>query len=296
MRQWSISAHNTVRRCQRQFFFKYLMAWHNAKDAVRSEAYYLNQLRGLQEWRGHVVHLALEQFFVPSLKKRKMICCEELTEATLRLAERQFLFSQRGDYKRGDTDKKALDYLALREHEYGIAIQGNQLERIYQQIRCCYEFLYSQAKFLNFLQHADWHEAEPPLDFYFDRQKIAAKLDLVVRYKGSKLCVVDWKIAESQTSDYSAQLQLYAMAALSKWPAFKVEDLLLVEANLLQGEIRKHAIDGDGLLEIEDLIFRSLSDIRALTSDRPYSEQDITDSISPTALAPATFATLKDYV
>jgi hypothetical protein len=277
MRQWSISAHNTVRRCQRQFFFRYLMAWHNAKDAGRSEAYHLKQLRGLQEWRGHVVHLALERFFVPSLKQRKMISREALTEATLQLAERQFLFSKGGDYKRGDADKKALDYLALREHEYGIAIQDDHLEKIYQQIRRCYEFLYSQATFLNFLQRADWHEAEPPLAFYFDGQKIAAKLDLVVRYKGSKLCIIDWKIAESQTSDYSRQLQLYAMAALNKWPAFKVEDLVLVEANLLQEEIRKHAIDRDGLLEIEDLIFQSLSDIRALTGNRPYSGQDLAD-------------------
>jgi hypothetical protein len=277
MRQWSISAHNTVRRCQRQFFFKYLMAWHNAKDSDRREAYLLNQLRGLEEWRGHVVHLALEHYFVPLLKEGKMLSCEALTAETLQLAERQFLFSQRGDYKRTGSDKKELDYLALREHEYGIAIPNDRLEAIYQQIRRCYEFLYSQTQFLDFLQRADWYESEPSLDFYLDEQRIIAKLDLVVRYRGSKLCIIDWKVGDSQTSDYSRQLQLYAMAALKKWPGFKVEDLLLVEANLLQQEIKKHPIDADGLLEIEDFIFRSLSDIKALTANRPYPEQDLSD-------------------
>ncbi len=237
----------------------------------------LNKLRGLDEWRGHVVHLALEHHFVPSLKERRMLSCEELTAETLRLAERQFLFSQRGNYKKAEGDKNGLDYLALREHEYGLAIRDDRLETIYQQIRQCYEFLYSQTRFLDFLQQANWYTSEPGLDFYLDGQKIIAKLDLVLSYRNSKLCIIDWKIGESQTSDYSRQLELYAMAALKKWPNFKVEDLLLVEANLLQGEIKKHSIDADGLLEIEDFIFRSLSDIKALTANRPYPEQELSD-------------------
>jgi len=82
MKQWSISAHNSVRRCQRQFFFKQQMACHNAKDPLRREAHLLCQLKGLEEWRGHVVHQALETFFVPSLERGGLISCEELTVIT----------------------------------------------------------------------------------------------------------------------------------------------------------------------------------------------------------------------
>jgi hypothetical protein len=253
------------------------MAWHNARDVDRREAFLLSPLRGLAEWRGHVVHLALENYFVPSLKQRKMLSREALEAETLQLAERQFLYSQRGDYKREEADKQDPNYLALREHEYGIAIRDEQIEEIRQQIRRCYDYLYSQTRFLDFLQHANWYSSEPRLDFYFEGQKIVAKLDLVVGYSNSKLCIIDWKIGESQTSDYSRQLQLYAMVALKKWASYKIGDLVLVEANLLQGEIIKHPIDDDGLLEIEDFIYCSLSEISALTGNRPYNEQDLGD-------------------
>lgn len=255
------------------------MAWHNAKDPRRREAYLLSQLKGIEEWRGHVVHLALETFFVPSLEKHSLISCAVLTNETLRLAEEQFRFSERGDYKKDGVTKSAnkLNHLALREHEYGIPISNNNVSETYEQIRQCYEFLYSQEKFLNFLQGGEWYSAEPNLLFKFNGQNCVAKLDLVLKYNHSKLCIIDWKIGESLTSDYSRQLQFYALAALQKWSGFKASDLLLVEANLLQGKIETHRIDENRLLNMEDFIYRSLSDINALLGDQTYPEQDIND-------------------
>ena len=236
-------------------------------------------MKGLEEWRGHVVHQALETFFAPSLERGALIPCEELTEETLRMAEGQDRFSERGDYKKGGVTKSEnkLSYLALREHEYGIPIGDDQLETIFEQIRQCYRFLYSETKFINFLRGGQWYAAEPSLPFRFDGQTCVAKLDLVLKYNHSKLCIVDWKVGESLTSDYSRQLQIYALAALQKWPGFEARDLLLVEANLLQERIKPYRISEEELLEVEDFIYRSLSDIKALIEGRSYEELDIND-------------------
>lgn len=255
------------------------MASHNAKDPIRHEAHILRQLCSLDEWRGKLVHLALERHFIPTLKQGTLISCSDLTKQTLDLAQKQFQFSEQRKYKEAGLTKTAAgDYfLALREHEYEMPVHQADLNAVFEQIRQCYRVLYSQTKFLSFLQSGDWYSAEPFLGFKFNGATINARLDLVIGYSNTKLCIIDWKIGSSKTSDYSQQLRLYAFAALQKWPRYKVEDLLLVEANLLQGKLVKHTVDATQLLKIEDFIYRSLLNVRALTSERKYSLEHLED-------------------
>ncbi len=276
MKQWSISAHNSFKRCQRQFFFKSVMAWHNAKDPDRREAYLLAQLRTIDTWQGHLIHLALERFFVPSLQRKALMSREDLIAATLTLARQQWEFSERRDYRK-DGIHKSDSYLALREHEYGLPISEAEFGAVIEKAKTCYSFLYSHEGFLGFLQKGSWYSSEPLLNFSVDGTLAVARLDLVMGYGEGKLCIIDWKIGESLTSDYSIQLRLYAYAALKKWPRYRVENILLVEANLLQGKLLKHTIDHDGLLQTEDLIYRSLSDIKALGNGNGYQDQHLED-------------------
>ena len=281
MKAWSISAHNSVRRCQHQFIFQQVMASHNARDPDRREAHTLRQLRGLAEWRGHLVHLALERYFIPALKQRRLITKEELTSRTVDLAKRQFRFSKQGKYKEIGVTKTAAgdDFLALREHEYGIAIEEGELDKLFEEVNQCYVFLYAQEKFLSFLGRGKWYATEPTLNFRVSGFLVAARLDLVMAYaSGSRLLIVDWKIGDSQTSDYSRQLRLYALAALHRWPNYRVENLTLVEANLLRGKFTKHLINEAELLKMEDFIYRSCSDIGALLDGHGFELEDLENS------------------
>jgi hypothetical protein len=258
--------------------FQQVMASHNARDPDRREAHMLRQLRSLDEWRGHVVHLAMERYFIPALKRGRLITCEELTSQTLALAEKQFRFSEQGRYKESGLTKTAAgdDFLALREHEYCIEIDQADLDRIFEQIRQCYLYLYAREKFLSFLRKGDWYSTEPTLNFRVAGFSVVARLDLVMGYaSGSKLLIVDWKIGDSQTSDYSQQLRLYAMAALHRWPNYRVENLCLVEANLLQDKFQKHVVNEDELLKMEDFVYRSCSDIEALIAGNGYDPEDL---------------------
>ena len=50
--KWSFSADRCFRRCERQFFFRDIAAWHNARDPMRREAFVLKQLKTLELWHG----------------------------------------------------------------------------------------------------------------------------------------------------------------------------------------------------------------------------------------------------
>jgi hypothetical protein len=255
------------------------MAWHNSREADRREAYILKQLRGLDQWQGNVVHEGLEHFFVPSLKPGPAITCDELVERTCSLAREQFQFSEKQIYKQDGTTKSGSGrtFLALREHEYGIPVSEADLQGVFDTINRCYQVLYSQERFMSFLLSGEWYEPEGLLNVHVDGVSISAKLDLVMGYRRTKLCIVDWKIGESQTADYSRQLRIYALVALKRWPRYRVTDLLLVEANLLQGKLLKHSVREEELTEIRDFIYTSWAAIQALAGDHKYDSQEIAD-------------------
>lgn len=200
-------------------------------------------------------------------------------EQTVALARAQWEFSEKGDYKKEGVTKTEShdDYLILREHEYGLPVSDVEFNTVLENARACYGYLYSHERFIKFLRDGAWYSSEPLLHFYVDGALAVARLDLVLGYGANKLCIIDWKIGESLTSDYSVQLRLYAYAALQKWPRYKAEDVLLVEANLLQGKLIKHKVDEDELLRTEDFVYRSLSDIKALDNGGGYKAQNLED-------------------
>ncbi len=239
----------------------------------------LKQLRGLDQWQGNVVHEGLEYFLVPTLKPGPTVTCDELIERTCNLAREQFRFSEEKLYKQDGTTKSGSGraFLALREHEYGIPVRETALQRVFESITQCYQFLYSQERFMTFLRSGNWYEPEGLLKVLVDGVSVSAKLDLVIGYGKNKLCIVDWKIGESQTADYSRQLRIYALVALKRWPRYRVSDLLLVEVNLLQGKLTKHSVNQGALNEIQDFIYASWGAIRTLTGDHKYQSQQIID-------------------
>ncbi len=258
------------------------MASHNAKDPIRREAFILKQLSSIDEWRGSLVHRAIELYLIASLQQGKIISQNELVEKTIDLAQRQFDFSRKQTYNDPGFKKKDAgdDFLALRKIEYGIPITQKDIDSLFNDIKQCYEYLYSHTRFLKFLQSGYNYLPEYLIPIKFNDYSLVSKLDLVIFYtsnKDEKLCIIDWKTSRSQTSDYSKQLFFYAFAFLKKWRKYNAKDLLLVEANIFQGKITKHLVSEENLLQIEDFIYRSILDIQALTGDHKYNLDNLED-------------------
>ena len=291
MKKWSISAHNCFTSCQRKYFFRYIMAHHNAKDPLRREAYLASQLSSIAAWKGKLVHSALETYFIPSLQRGNLISNDELTQKTLTLAQQQFKFSQQKQYRQaGVTKTKAAGkYLALKIHETENIAHLNIVETVFDEIQQCYQNLYNHHKFISFLVNkADWYETEFRLSFKQNGVTIVGQPDVLIGYSNSsndilaegntdkalhQICIIDWKTGKNPNSDYSTQLYLYALSVVNsrKWSDYDLSDLLLVEASLYQNKFNKLSIDNLQKTEIENFINSSISNIEAVTEDRKYN-------------------------
>lgn len=65
--RWSYSASRSFRQCQRQWFFKNIVASARANEPLRRRAYLLSKLQSVSAWRGKVVDDIISKTLVPSL-------------------------------------------------------------------------------------------------------------------------------------------------------------------------------------------------------------------------------------
>ena len=277
--KWSYTAHNVMRRCQREFAFNQIIASPTAKDAERHEAYVLKQLQPRSAWLGSLVHRVLSTIFLADLRAGQSIDQAKLTTAAQALARRQFTFSAAKQYRVvGQTKGKAKnDYCALFEHEHDLDISQDVLAVLDGKLASCFDHLAGQGEFLASLYAGKQYLAELPLNFKLNGASITATLDLVFLRANGQPTIVDWKIAESETSDYSRQLFIYALAVLrsGRWPAARAEEMELYEANLLKNVVRRHELSTERLAEAEDFIYRSLVERDALFGKGSFKDLDL---------------------
>lgn len=86
--EWSFSTDRRIRRCQRQFFFGSVAAWHNAKDPLRRESFLLSQVKSMDAWRGNLVHEAIRSFVMPPLQARQAVPWERVIQEARNLGAR----------------------------------------------------------------------------------------------------------------------------------------------------------------------------------------------------------------
>lgn len=266
--KWSYSTHTKMRRCQRQFAFSQLIANPLAKDPERHEAYILKQLKQLSTWQGSVVHKVLSTVFLDDIANHRPVDSVKLAAAAQDLARRQYAFSAARRYREPGMTKKAAgdDYCALYAHEYVQPIPPEALAEVYQNLSLCFEHLASQNEFLTTLAAGRGHRVEQTLFFRLADAPITAKPDLLFFTVEQQPIVVDWKVGESETSDYSRQLLVYALAIerCGYWPSIRAETTRLYEVNLLKNQISQHALTAHRLDEAEDFIYRSVVEMEAL--------------------------------
>jgi CRISPR/Cas system-associated exonuclease Cas4 (RecB family) len=130
---------------------------------------------------------------------------------------------------------------------------------------------------VDYLRQRKWYGVQIRLPSSLDGVTVAAQPDLLFFRGKGQLTIVEWKTDMSETSNHRPQLLVYALAASRKWPEVKSEELEICEANLMKNEIRRHHITEQDLLEIEDFIFLSISEIKALTQGEGFSEQHLED-------------------
>ncbi len=275
--KWSVSGHNAFRRSQRQYLFGFIAAAAaRAKDPVRHEAYILKQLQSVEMWQGDLVHDAIRHFVIPALSKKEPLVPERIISDTLAMKRGQFDFSREQRYRiQGMTKKSAgIHYAALHPHEYGAEISDAQLQEVETTVVVSLNNLFGLTNLLAEIRQSRSVHCEEVFRFNLDDVTVTPQLDLLYLDKVGLPTIIDWKISDSDSSDYAPQLMVYALALKNWRKDFRPEDFTVFEVNLLRNYVTQYPITAERLDETEDFIFRSVTKIRSLVGDNKWESQE----------------------
>jgi len=276
----SFSTDRRMRRCPRQLFFSDVAASHNARDPLRRECFVLSQLKSLEAWRGLVVHQAIESFVVPCWQNGQPVPWSDLIGQARALAWRQFEFSAARKYREPGMSKKKAQghYLALYAHEFDMPVAAEQLAATLDSIE---KALYNLSQLHTFLKQVEgrrYYRSELALSTEYNGVRIKGQVDLLFGRNYGQYGVVDWKDYETPSaSDARLQMSLYAwlLCRNQMWRVSGLRDIELWEVKLAEGNALCHTIGESSFHELEDFLYRSTEQLRALCGDGQYDPNNL---------------------
>jgi CRISPR/Cas system-associated exonuclease Cas4 (RecB family) len=169
------------------------------------------------------------------------------------------------------------NYSALFAHEFQIPITEEQLATTLQGIEDALRNLSRMDDFLKHIEGRSYYRSEVAVSDEYNGVRIKGQIDLLFGRSYGEYGVVDWKDYESASgSDARLQMCLYAwlLCRNKAWPVADPERIELWEVKLGEARAVLHPINRDSFDELEDFIFRSTDELRALCGNGIY---DVTD-------------------
>lgn len=279
---WSFSAERCFRRCQRQYYYREVAAWHTGKDPLRRESFVLKQLKTLDQWHGLLVHRAIENWVVPALPGSTRPDWDRVIDDTIRMAARQRAFSLGRRYREAGLSKTKAgdDYCALLCHEAGADLTAEEWDETTGVLERALRNLAGLDELWEAIGGRGKYFSELPVHLHYDGVHIVVQMDLVCFRGYGKPTIVDWKVSEAMGGgDARTQMGVYAwaMTRSPKWNVTGMEDVELLEVQLLTPAVFPHRCDEEVAVELEDRIFRSIDEVRALCGDGNYKTLDPAD-------------------
>ena len=280
--RWSFSASRSFARCPRQYYYGQIAACHSStRDPLRRDAFLLKQRKSLSLWRGNLVHDAIEQLVVPAWQNRYRPDWEGIIARMRATAERQIEFSAASRYREaGMTKSKAGEaYCALVGHDSGETLLDSDIEAALKTAAHALRNLAAMKEL-----HAEitahlplFAELRVPVNY--DGVSISAQIDLLYFRQYGHPTIIEWKTYESTVGDSELQGALYAWALLNhpRWRVDQPEAVRILEVQLLKSIVIPHQVSSDSLVALEDKMYRSVCDIRAVAGDAKYADVDISD-------------------
>lgn len=299
--KWSYTKVNASRQCKRKFFFKYVLATHGRKTPLRRKAYELGKMKNIEMWQGSVVDEVMTKVVIPAITARQPLDFELMAEEAIELARKQFAYSEQKLYRQAPPKKKdrtvedeELEPCILEMHELGKPVDERQIFEAFEKIRSAILNLPNikmpgvEGLLIDYLR------ASQPLlpniqswSFEIEGIRVNPQMDLV-GYHSFKPYVMDWKVSESLSSDYSRQLVICGMTVYfnrlkkaeteGKKP-YEYNDIRLFKVNLLAGEVVEYTLNQEEVNDVIDNIHLTGGDIEAM-------ESESWDEVDMAALAP----------
>lgn len=286
--KWSYTAVNTLRECNRKYYFSNVLATHGRKNPLRRKAYELKSMQNLTMWRGSVVDKFMETTVIPLINEKEHLDFDSLAQQAVALAKRQFEYSRLEIYADPTTSKGEVgaDFCILDIHAIGKEYTEEEIIEAYSTIHEAVlrlpQILMPDGQLLiEYLKKCN--ALTPNVNnwvVYVENAMVKPQIDLIA-YKNWKPVVIDWKLSESYTSDYSNQLIICGITVYLKRlekidkPKYEYSDIKLFEVNLLSGIVKEHEFAEGKINRIIDDINLTSKDIYLLTNND--AEVDIED-------------------
>lgn len=288
--KYSYSGVNTLKLCNRKYYFSNLLANHGRKDALRRKAYELKSMQNLRMWQGSVVDKIMEKTIIPAIRDKHDLDFVLFSQQAIELAKRQFKYSSHQIYRDPTIRKSEVedDFCILEVHELGKNYTEIELAETYatigQAVLNIPSVMMPDGKFLiEFLKECN--QLVPNVSNWMvriERARLTPQIDLIA-YHNWKPVVIDWKLSESYSSDYSRQLLLCGLTIYlkrlekSEKQPYMLEDILLFEVNLLKSVVKQHDFSQQNVNELIDYITLTSHDIKLLTDKEINNKINIED-------------------
>lgn len=288
--KWSITAINMLRECNRKYYFSQVLATHGRKSALRRKAYELKSMQNLTMWKGSVIDKFMETSIIPMIRDKKTLDFEVLATQAVDLAKRQFEYSKQEVYSDAFISKSeaGADFCILDIHATGKEYSENEVAEAYSLIHetilnIPYIKMPDGQLLIDFLKQAN--ALTPNVNnwiVYVEDAMVKPQIDLIA-YHNWKPVIIDWKVSDSYTSDYSNQLIVCGITVYLKRlektdkPKYEYSDIKLFEVNLLKGIVNEHEFSEEKINRVIDDINLTSKDILLLTNKKEFEEIDIED-------------------
>lgn len=281
---WSISEAKTFQRCQRQWFYKNILASATAKDVLRQRAYRLSKLDSISAWRGNIVDDTISKFVIPALRNGHPPSLEAAKRHALESFDRQLAFGRAHSlWGKLSPAQAGPDFAAFHAMEYEGRLSANELECAREEVLCALTNLYGMHEIKARMRTAEYLIPQRALMFRHTDQTVRAVPDLIAFYRDRPPLIFDWKVHVFGLQEAWLQLAVYALALLranphKDFPAtlqkVRETDVCLVEIQLLKNEVREYSLDDDDVERAESYMAESILNISMVTRGLKHPELD----------------------
>ena len=285
--RWSYSASRSFRQCQRQWYYKNIVASARANDPIRKRAYLLSKLQSVSAWRGRIVDDVISKIIVPEINRGHRITLRTAKVKARELFDRQLKYAMR--HPINDLNLKVSsegdDFAVFYGMEYGKKPTPEELDRAWDEIETALGNLFKMDGVRRPLKSAEYVIAQRALQFgLMDGITVLAYPDAVAFQSKEAPLIVDWKVHAFGQNDAWLQLAIYAIS-LSRsnhrdFPsgfACSAEEIVLLEAQLLTDSVREHRLEVEQIEEAEEYILDSAYEISCLLDGKKYPELNALD-------------------
>ncbi|KHE72717.1 hypothetical protein LD39_03135 [Halobacillus sp. BBL2006] len=238
-------------------------------DSLAKQTYRLKKITNLEMHFGSVVHDLIYQIIQNVLSDHDIPSEEAVVDEIRHHLNRGFIESTRKEHLWQHRPKH---YTMLHEIYYSqtSTLPESKIKKIQERLSSAVKNFYASQSFADVLnkEHMKFIDSESFRFMKTDGVKIFVVMDLVYKdLQKDKWVIVDWKTGKSSDEDRN-QLALYALYLKQKYDIPSIDDIVIRNEYLLEGNHIEYQLKEQDLINVQHLFQSSMEQMKAYLEDQ----------------------------